>query len=401
MTSRTDSCDLMTGMKDEVSEASWREAWRSPLRFAAVFLGSGVFLLFLWISRPIFIAAFLGILFGVSIIPAVTWLHRFRVPRALGASLLVAVFFAALAGIALLLAPVLQEQALELKRRVPEAIDQIDRELLKRHILTSALEGGEPPPPAVRVAPAKTAEQRAVQAQTAAEAATLRRSPLRVILGQQLGGAIPYLFPVFSTTIAAVTGLILVVFLTIFFAADPETYMQGVLHLLPRDRRAHVAEVLETMGRSLRAWLVARSIAMVTIGVVVTALMALLGVRASVALGVIAGLLEFVPVFGPIIGAIPAIALGFLDSPQKAFAVLLAFVVIQQLEGNVLIPLLLQKAVEVPPALSLIGIASLGMVLGVLGVVIAEPLVAVTLVAVKMLYVEPVVGDKMVPEETV
>ncbi|HEX9163150.1 MAG TPA: AI-2E family transporter [Thermoanaerobaculia bacterium] len=388
-------------MKQQVTEESWRKAWRSPLRFSAIFIGAGVLLLFLWISRPIFIASFLGLLFGVSIMPAVAWLHRFHVPRGLGAALLVAAFFASLAGIASLLAPVLQEQAQELERRLPEAIDRIDRELLKRHILTNALEGGEPPPAAVRVAAARTAAQRAVQAQTAAEAATLRRSPLRVILGQQLGGVIPYLFPVFSTTIAAVTGLILVVFLTIFFAADPETYTQGVLHLLPHAHRARMTEVLETMGRSLRAWLVARSIAMVTIGVVVTALMALLRVRASVALGVIAGLLEFVPVFGPILGAIPAIALGLVDSPQKAVAVLIAFVVIQQLEGNVLIPLLLQKAVEVPPALSLIGIASLGMVLGVLGVVIAEPLVAVTLVAVKMLYVEPVVGDKMAPDETV
>ena len=386
---------------DEVTEASWRAAWRSPLRFARVFFGAALFLLFLWVSRPIFVAAFLGLLFGVSIMPAVAWLHRFHVPRGLGAALLVGGFFAALTGIAFLLAPVLQTQALELQQRLPEAIDRIDRELLRRHILTNALEGGQPPPAAVRVTAAKTAAQRAVQAETAAEAATLRRSPLRVILGQQLGGVIPYLFPVFSTTIAAITGMLLVVFLTIFFAADPETYTQGVLHLVPRDHRARMAAVLATMGRSLRAWLLARSIAMVTIGVVVTAVMALIGVRASVALGVIAGLLEFVPVFGPILGAVPAIALGFVDSPQKALAVLIAFIVIQQLEGNVLIPLLLQKAVEVPPALSLIGIASLAMVLGVLGVFIAEPLVAVTLVAVKMLYVEPVVGDRMVPEATV
>ena len=222
-----------------------------------------------------------------------------------------------------------------------------------------------------------------------------------MILGQQIGGLIPYLFPVFSTTIAAATGLILVVFLTIFFAADPEVYTGGILHLVPPAHRARATEVLATMGHSLRAWLVARSVAMVTIGVVVTASMAVIGVRASVALGVIAGLLEFVPVFGPIIGAIPALALAFLDSPEKAFAVLIVFVIIQQIEGNVLIPLLLQRAVRVPPALSLIGIGSLAMVLGILGVVIAEPLVAVSLVAVKMLYIEPVMGDVMEADETV
>jgi len=385
----------------DTAEPSEHAVSRSPLRFAAIFLGFAVFLLFLWISRPIFIAAFLGLLFAASIMPAVSWLHRYHVPRALAAALLVAAFFALMTGIATLLAPVLQQQGLELQQKLPEAIDRIDHELLRRHILTNALEGGVPPPEAVKVTPARTAALRSVQAETAAAAATLRRSPLRVILGQQLGAMIPYLFPVFSTTVALITGLILVVFLTIFFAADPETYAAGVLHLVPHPHRERGAEVMATMGRSLRAWLVARSIAMLTIGVVVTAVMAVLGVRAAVALGVIAGLLEFVPVFGPIIGAIPAIALGFVDSPQKALAVLIAFIIIQQLEGNVLIPLLLQRAVEVPPALSLIGIASLGMVLGVLGVVIAEPLVAVMLVAVKMLYVAPLLHDTSVPEETV
>lgn len=392
---------MMIDMKDETAEDSWHARWGSPLRFASIFLGVAVFLVFLWISRPIFIAAFLGLLFAVSLMPAVGWLHRYHVPRGLGAAFLVAAVFAALTGIGLLLAPVLQQQGIELQQKLPEAIDRIDRELLSRHILTNALEGGQPPPEAVHVKPARTVAQRTVQAQTAADAATLRRSPLRVILGQQMGAVIPYLFPVFSGTVASVTGLILVVFLTIFFAADPDTYSEGILHLVPHAHRERGAEVLATMGRSLRAWLVARSIAMVTIGAVVTAVMAILGVRASVALGVIAGLLEFVPVFGPIIGAIPAIALGFVDSPQKALAVLIAFIIIQQLEGNVLIPLLLQRAVEVPPALSLIGIASLGMVLGVLGVVIAEPLVAVMLVAVKMLYVEPVRHDATVPDETV
>lgn len=387
-------------MKDQAAD-SWHAAWGSPLRFASIFLSVGIVLLFIWISRSIFIAAFLGILFAVSMMPAVEWLHRYRVPRGLGAAALVAMFFAVLTGIALLLAPVLQQQGVELQQKLPEAIDRIDRELLRRHILTNALEGGQPPPEAARVKPARTAALRTVQAETAADAATLRRSPLRVILGQQIGAIVPYLFPVFSTTMASMTGLILVVFLTIFFAADPETYADGILHLVPHAHRERGGEVLATMGRSLRAWLVARSIAMVTIGAVVTAVMAILGVRASVALGVIAGLLEFVPVFGPIIGAIPAIALGFVDSPQKALAVLIAFIIIQQLEGNVLIPLLLQRAVEVPPALSLIGIASLGMVLGVLGIVIAEPLVAIMLVAVKMLYVEPVRHDATVPAETV
>src|SRR6266849_4989249 len=139
-------------MKDQGKEESSRAAWRSPLRFAAIFFGVGVFLLFLWVSRSIFVTAFLGLLFGVSIVPPVAWLHRFRIPRGLGAALIVFAFFAVLSGVVLLLAPILQEQGKELQQRLPEAIDRIDRELLSRHILTNALEGGRAPSAAVRAA---------------------------------------------------------------------------------------------------------------------------------------------------------------------------------------------------------------------------------------------------------
>jgi predicted PurR-regulated permease PerM len=349
---------------------------RLPLRLATAFLGLVVLLLFLWTARSIFVVSFLGLLFGVTIVPVVDRLQRYHIPRGVGAALVVAAIIGVLIAIGALLAPVLQQQALEVRRRIPEAIDRLDRELAARHIDLSSMEGRTQPRPAPAAPPAS-------------------QVPLRAILGRQVGGLLPYLFPFFSTTLSAVTGLLLLVFLAIFFAADPLTYKRGVLHLVPHAHRERATSVLDTMGRTLRAWVAARSIAMVTIGVVVTGTMALLGVRAFVALGVIAGILEFVPVFGPIAGAVPAIALAFADSPQKALWVAIAFLIIQQLEGNVLIPMLLQRAVEVPPALSLVGIASLGIVLGLLGVLIAEPLVAAVLVAVKMLYVEPVIGDRV------
>jgi predicted PurR-regulated permease PerM len=279
---------------------------------------------------------------------------------------MVLLLVAGLAGIGALLAPVLQTQASELRQRIPVAIDRIDAELARKHIPLGALVGEA----------AQTGQ------------AVPGNDRLYSVLSRQFSHVLPYLFPFFSTTLAALSGLLLVIFLAIFFASDPSTYRRGVLQLLPALHRPRGGEVLTALGRTLRAWVLARSIAMVTIGIVVAIAMSLLGVRAAVALGVIAGILEFVPVFGPIVGAIPAIVLAFSDSPQKALWVVIVFAVIQQIEGNVLIPILLQRAVEVPPALSLIGIASLAIVLGILGVLIAEPLVAVALVVVRMLYVE-------------
>ena len=346
-------------------------AWRSPLRVSGILFGTLTALLFLWMTRSILVTAFVGLLFAVAIMPLVDRLQRLRIPRGVGAAVVVLMVFAILIGIGVLLAPVLQEQGSELQQRFLETIDRLDRELSRRHVMLGTADG-EP------------------QVQAG------KPGVLRSILRRQFGAVVPYLFPFFSTTVSAITGFLLVIFLAIFFAADPLTYKRGLLHLLPRRHRPRATEVLETMGHSLRLWVIARSIAMVTIGIVVTGVMAMLHVRAFVALGVIAGVLEFVPVFGPIIGAIPAIALAFADSPQKALWVTIAFAIIQQLEGNVLIPMLLQKAVSVPPALSLIGIASMLIVLGILGALIAEPLVAAALVAVKMLYVEPVIGEKMV-----
>src|SRR6266850_4686832 len=92
-------------MKDASTEASWPAAWRSPLRFAAVFFGVAVILIFLWTARSIFVVAFLGILFGVSIMPIVEWLHRHRVPRGLGAAATLVAFFVLLTALVLLLVP--------------------------------------------------------------------------------------------------------------------------------------------------------------------------------------------------------------------------------------------------------------------------------------------------------
>jgi predicted PurR-regulated permease PerM len=153
--------------------------------------------------------------------------------------------------------------------------------------------------------------------------------------------------------------------------------------------------VVDTLATTLRQWLVARLIAMVVIGAITGIALALLKVKGAAALGVLAGLLEFVPFFGPIISAVPAIGVALLDSPQKALYVVILYIILQQLEGNVITPLLLERRLDIPPVLTVVAVAALGMVFGVVGMLIAEPLLAAVLVATKMLYVEDVVGDEV------
>jgi len=136
-------------------------------------------------------------------------------------------------------------------------------------------------------------------------------------------------------------------------------------------------------------------VAMVVIGVVTTVAMLALDVKAAFALGFIAGLLEFIPTVGPLLSAIPAIAMGFVDSPEKALSVVFAYWAIQFLENNLLIPWLMRGGMDLPPALTLVAQALMTLVFGFLGLMVAVPLTAAVLVPIKMLYVQDVVGDDL------
>jgi Predicted permease len=110
-----------------------------------------------------------------------------------------------------------------------------------------------------------------------------------------------------------------------------------------------------------------------------------LKVRAAVPLGILAGLLEFVPNLGPVLSALPAIAMGFVDSPQKALAVAIAYVGIQFIENHLLIPILMKQGLNLPPALTIVMQSLMALVFGVLGLLVAVPLLAAIVIAVQIL----------------
>ena len=202
-----------------------------------------------------------------------------------------------------------------------------------------------------------------------------------------------YLFSFLSSTVAVVGGLLLILFTAIYIGAEPDLYHKGLLHLFPHEARSRADEVLDAIGFTLRRWLVAQLIMMVSIGVATAIGLSLLGVKAALALGLIAGLLEFIPMLGPILSAVPGIAMAFLDSPQKALFVALVYWGVQFLEGHILQPLLMKRGVDLPPVVTLVGLSLMAIVFGFLGMLVAVPVLAAVMVAIKMLYVEDVVGD--------
>jgi predicted PurR-regulated permease PerM len=160
------------------------------------------------------------------------------------------------------------------------------------------------------------------------------------------------------------------------------------LALLPARRRTQGSEVMDRVAMVLRKWLVTQLIAMAVIGTVTTIALLVLRVKAAFALGLLAGLFEFIPTVGPLLSAVPAIGMGFLDSPEKALLVGGVYIAIQFLENHILIPLLMKGGMDLPPALTVVTQALLALVFGFLGLMVAVPLLATVLVVVQVLYVQ-------------
>jgi predicted PurR-regulated permease PerM len=372
--------------------------WRSGdvLRATALVTSYLIALALAWVARDIVFTAFLGVLFGLAVGAGADRLTRLRIPRGIGAPLVVIAFLGTLYGVGAAIAPTVRTQVVELRTRVPEAVDRIEAWVNARPGVAGLFLGGHEVAAAPATAAAPRVEGRtrtgAATAPTATTPAT-RGPTLRERITEQLSGTARYLFPFLSSTITVAAGLFLILVLAIYVGADPGMYHAGLMRLFPRGARDQAGVVLTRIATVLRRWLVTQLVAMVVMGIVTTITLLLLGVKAAVALGVIAGLLEFVPTVGPILAAVPAIAMGFLDSPEKALTVGLAYLVIQQLEGHVLIPILMKEGMDLPPALTIVTQAVMALLFGFIGLMVAVPLLAVVIVPVKLLYMEGVVGD--------
>jgi predicted PurR-regulated permease PerM len=201
-----------------------------------------------------------------------------------------------------------------------------------------------------------------------------------------------------STTLGTVVNAVIVIIIGLYLASQPDLYSRGIKHLLPFRHRERAGEVLREIDESLRRWLIGR-FAVMTLNGALTALgLWLLGVPLAVTLGLLMGLLNFVPNFGPWIAAVPALLIAFLQSPRQALYVGLLYLVIQALDAYVLTPLVDRKSVELPPVLTITAQVLLGLVFGFIGLLLASPLAAAAMILVKMLYVEDVIGDRVMRE---
>lgn len=184
-----------------------------------------------------------------------------------------------------------------------------------------------------------------------------------------------------GTSVAVVSGLVVVFFVGVYGAANPRAYVDAALALSPLEERPRVARALDDVGKNLTRWLLGRLVAMLFVGVTSGIVFAVLDIPLALILAVFAGLLTFVEYVGAVVSAIPPILLAFTKSPADALWVAVLFTVLHVVEGYVLTPLLAGATARVPPALILAAQVLMAALVGPLGLTFSTPLLVVAVAA--------------------
>lgn len=190
-----------------------------------------------------------------------------------------------------------------------------------------------------------------------------------------------------GVTLGILGNTLLVLLVGVFIAAEPQVYRNGFLRLVPVRHRRAVGAALEACARGLRGWLKGQALSMAFVGLATGIGLALLGVQLALVLGVLAGLLDFVPFFGPIFSGILAVLLALYEGPRTAMYVAILVIIIQQLESDVVVPLVQRHTVQLPPAVGIVGVLLAAGLFGLIGLLMATPLIVVAMVLVRELYV--------------
>jgi predicted PurR-regulated permease PerM len=191
-----------------------------------------------------------------------------------------------------------------------------------------------------------------------------------------------------------VAGIVVLLISGIYLAAQPQVYRQGLVQLFPPRLHHRIGETLDDMAVGLRLWLIGQLIQMLLVAVLSALAAWLIGLPAALALGLIAGLAEFIPYLGPIIAAVPAVLVAFTKSFDAVLWTVLAYIIIHQTEGNLIVPLVQRRLVFIPPALMLLAIVAISFLFGGMATVFAAPITVLLFIAVKKIYVRDTLGER-------
>lgn len=339
------------------------------LSLTAVAIAAAVFLL--WQLRDALMMAFGAVVVAVLLVAFADLLRRdLPLPHHWAVTIAAVLVLAIIVGFGLLMGAQIRSQFNELIDAVPRGVQEIENRLG-----FPLFEDG--------AAAAAGSGQGAPAGQDGATALAGLSSGL-------WGWISSYGYPVVS----AIFGAILVAIAGVFLALRPETYGRGAVKLFPPAQHGRIDETMVYMGRALRFWLVGQLIAMAIVGVLVGLGTWAIGLPAPIALGLFAALVEFVPIVGPIIGAVPAVLLALTVDGTTVLWTVMLYVAIQQLESNMIAPVVQERMVSLPPALFLLAAVVFAGIFGTLGVIFAAPLAVVTCVAVQKLWIRDALHEQ-------
>lgn len=318
--------------------------------------------LLLWYAADVLLLAFAGILLAIFLRSLSDWVSEIT-PLSGGWSLgVVVVGLISILTIGIwLLAPGVADQIDELQKKLPQSVRQLERHVESYEWGRKAL----------------------AQVPNANELVPDKADVLARVRG------------VFSTTFGAIANFFIIIFIGLYVAAEPRLYSDGLIRLVPLNRRQRAREVLDEVGSTLRWWLIGKVASMIVVGVSTVVGLWLLDIPLALTLGLLAALLTFIPNVGPILSVVPAMLLALMQSPMQALYVALLYLGIQTVESYFLTPLMQKRTVSLPPALTIFTQVLFGVMVGSLGFVLATPLTAAAIVMVKMLYIQDALKDSI------
>lgn len=192
----------------------------------------------------------------------------------------------------------------------------------------------------------------------------------------------------FQSTFGAFGDIYVVLFIGIFFTVSPDLYTSGAIKLISPRKQDKAIAVAENLKQQLRSWIKGTLFSMFVVFVFTAIGLFIIGIDLWLVLSLLAGLLGFIPNFGPLIALIPAVLVGLLEGPQTALIILGLYVLVQFLESNFITPIVQQKLIKMPPALIFIAQLFMGALTGGWGLILATPIMVIVIVLVQDLYLK-------------
>jgi predicted PurR-regulated permease PerM len=337
------------------------EAHKAPVAYKAVVLAAVLLVLGLLFRQlaTLVLAVLMTVIIAIPLSAGATRFERHGVPRPIGAFATLMAGLAVLAGILALIIPTFIDQANEFVDDVPTIVHDLETTI-------GDITGDRPSEVGDSI-------QEFLQRYT--------DNPERLI------GPITSI----GLSVAGVFGALILMLITAYFMAiRPQPLVDGLLRLVPPSRRRHALHVMERLRAAWIGWMKGVVFDMLVSGTLLYVGLSLIGLDFAILFAVLTALLVVVPYFGAIIGAIPPILFAFTDSPGKALAVLIVYVLVQQIESNVIVPLVMARTTRLHPALIAIGVVVVGNLFGVVGLFVAVPIISAAVILTEEIWVREI-----------